>query len=111
MSGIALSVDASCSGMGALQACLLPAAFLHALPGSPRWSPVSLLALVIALAWLTNLTRVLVISTVALTLGIGAAKGFLHATIGLLVLVIPVLVLGSLLGPGANAALRPAKIS
>lgn len=107
LDGIAISVDDACSGMGTLQACLLPAAILQALPGSRRRSPLALLALVVALAWLTNLVRVLALSGLAVTLGPAAARGPAHTAIGLVVMLLPVLALSRMLDPLSRSARGP----
>lgn len=103
LDGIAISVDAACSGLGTLQACLLPAAFLQALPDSPRRSPLALLALVIGLAWLTNVTRVVALTGVVLGFGPAAARGPAHTAIGVAVVVIPALALSRHFRPPATA--------
>lgn len=86
--GLPVSVDASCSGLKALQAMLIAGVVLGLvmLGRGPRyWLNLVLLA---PLAWLANTARILAICVAAMTWGSGFAMGLFHTWGGLAVLVL-----------------------
>ena len=88
--GLQVSVDPACSGLNVLQAALLSG--LAVAVRNERVQRLqdafpALLALV-ALAWLANVTRILMLCVIALTFGADFARGPVHASGGLLVLVL-----------------------
>ena len=85
--GLPVEVTAACSGLTALQAMLVAGTVLaYSQLGDRRWywGAVAFLPLV---AWGANTLRVMTLSSVALTFGIEAAKGWFHEWGGWFVLV------------------------
>jgi len=102
--GVVVSVDASCSGLGALQACLVLAAIGYARPGPAARSPAALAGAACGLAWAANVMRLVGITAIASTLGVGVARGEAHAATGLAALLGPAALLALYARPRAVAA-------
>ena len=86
--GFPLSVDASCAGLKVLQALLIAGtaiAFLQVGDRRGFWWSVPVL---VALAWLANTMRVVVLSAAALTFSVEFAKGWFHTWGGWFVLML-----------------------
>lgn len=86
--GFPLSVDASCAGLKVLQALLIAGTAIAYLQIGDRrgfWWSVPVL---VALAWLSNTLRVIVLSATALTFSPEFAKGWFHTWGGWLVLML-----------------------
>lgn len=85
--GLPVSVDASCSGLKALQALLIAGvALAYAVFGRTRrfWPNLALLP---PIAWIANTARIVAICAAAMTWGSNFAMGWFHAWGGLAVLV------------------------
>lgn len=96
---LTLFVDEGCSGVGALQVCLLVAALLQALPGSSPRPTALVVAGAAALAFATNVLRLIGVAALALGPGPAAASGPLHAVPGLAAVAGAAMVLCCALGP------------
>ena len=83
-----VAVTAACAGLNALQAMLVAGGLLAFVQlGRSRWYWPALLVLPLV-AWLANTLRVVMLSTVALTFGANAARGWFHEWGGWLVLIV-----------------------
>jgi len=98
-----VAVTAACAGLNALQAMLVAGSLMAFVQlGRTRWYWPALLVLPLA-AWLANTLRVVMLSTVALTFGADAARGWFHEWGGWLVLIVMFTLCGAafaLLGRG-----------
>ena len=73
-----VAVTAACAGLNALQAMLVAGSLMAFVQlGRTRWYWPALLVLPLV-AWLANTLRVVMLSTVALTFGADAARGWFH---------------------------------
>jgi exosortase len=86
--GLPVSVEAACSGLKALQAMLIAGTMLAFIQLGRHRSYWWSLPLLIALAWLANTARVLVLTAAALTFGLEFAEGWFHAWGGWFVLML-----------------------
>ena len=86
--GLALSVEAACSGLHVLQALLVAGTVLvclHVPPGRRFWI---FLAALVPLAWLANTARIITLGVAALSWGAEFAMGWFHQFGGWIVLCI-----------------------
>jgi exosortase len=88
--GLQVSVDPACAGLNVLQAALLAGMAIAVRNERVQTLRETLpaLAVLFALAWLANVARIILLCVIALTLGTTLARGPLHSSGGLLVLLI-----------------------
>lgn len=105
LGGLTVLVDESCSGVGALQVFLLLAAVLMAAPSTVA-RPTVVWPAAFALALLANVLRVLGLVALALTCGVEATRGPLHAAVGAAALLGPAILLHALAGARGTRCMR-----
>lgn len=88
--GLQVSVDPACAGLNVLQAALLAGLAIAVRNERVRKLSDTLPALLtlIGLAWLANVARIILLCVLALTFGADFARGPVHASGGLVVLVL-----------------------
>lgn len=89
INGLPISVEVACAGLNTLQSMLIAGSILaYVYLGNCTQRYIWGLVLLVALAWIANTIRIIVISAIALTMGSTFAIGAFHTWGGWLVLVV-----------------------